>query len=149
VLPTSYAILVARSTRRRRMTDSDILRHAIERLLEDVSLTADLIDDAAKLLLDWGIAQVKTIVQQEDRLSTEELGARLADLRRTLKHVSKEAGQAVPENQPAQVQTLLSEITSKTQVAQTSASLLEAIPKKEEPEVDEWCAESRNQSPLS
>ncbi len=107
------------------MTDSNTLRHAIERLLEDVSLTADLIDDAAKALLDWGIVQAKTIAQQEE-LSREELGARLADLRGTLKHVSEQAGQAAPEEQAAQVQALLSEIT----------------PKENEPEVDEWYASS-------
>lgn len=115
------------------MTDPDVLRQAIERLLEDVSLTADLIDDAAKLLLDWGIAQVKAVVQQEDGLSTEDLGARLADLRRALKRVSKEAGQAVPEAQAAQVQTLLSEITPEEQAVQAPASL----PEKKEPEADE------------
>ena len=131
------------------MTDSDVLRQAIERLLEDVSLTADLIDDAAKLLLDWGTAQVKAVVQQKDELPTEELGARLANLRRTLKRVSKEAGQTAPEDQAAQVQTLLSEITPETQAAQTPASLSEVMPEEEEPEVDEWCINSRDQSPLS
>jgi hypothetical protein len=115
------------------MKDPDVLRHAIERLLEDVSLTADLIDDAAKVLLDWGVAQAKAVVQQGDGLSTEELGARLADLRRTLKRVSREAGQAVPEAQAAQVQALLSEIT----------------PEKEEPEVDEWYARRRDRYHLS
>jgi flagellar motor switch protein FliG len=147
------------------MTDPDVLRHAIERLIEDVSLTADLVDDAAKVLLDWGTAQAKAVIQQENGLSTEELGARLADLRRTLKHVSKEAGQAVPEAQAAQVQTLLSEITPETQAAQTLASLSEvmpeaqatqiptslseALPEKEEPEVDEWRASRRDRYHLS
>jgi hypothetical protein len=115
------------------MTDPDILRHAIERLLEDVSLTADLIDDAAKLLLDWGVAQTKTVAQQAEGLSSEELGARLADLRRTLKRVSKKAGQVEPEAQAAQVQTLLSEVT----------------PEEEEPEVDGWYAGRRDRCHLS
>jgi hypothetical protein len=94
------------------MANPDTLRQAVERLLEDISLTADLIDDAARLLLDWGVAQVKTVVQQEEGLSSEELGARLADLRRTLKRINKEAGQAAPEEQAAQVQTLLSKIAA-------------------------------------
>jgi hypothetical protein len=125
------------------MTDSDILRHAIERLLEDVSLTADLVDDAAKVLLDWGVAQAKTITQQEE-LSREELGARLADLRHTLKHVSKEAGQAAPETQSAQVQALLSEVMHKAQATRTPESLPEVMPEEEEPEVDEWRASLRD-----
>jgi hypothetical protein len=131
------------------MANPDVLRYAIERLLEDVSLTADLIDDAAKLLLDWGMAQAKAVVQQEDGLSPEELGARLADLRRTLKRVSKEAGQAVPEAQAAQVQALLSKITPEAQAAQTPASLSEVTPEEEEPEVDEWCASRRDRYHLS
>jgi hypothetical protein len=131
------------------MKDPDVLRHAIERLLEDVSLTADLIDDAAKLLLDWGVAQAKAVVQQEDGLSTEELGARLAALRRTLKRISKEAGQAVPEAQAAQVQALLSKITPEAQAAQTPASLSEVTLEEEEPEVDEWYASRRDRYHLS
>jgi hypothetical protein len=115
------------------MADPDILRHAVERLLEDVSLTADLIDDAAKLLLDWGVTQTKAVAQQAEGLSPEELGARLADLRRTLKRVGKEAGQVEPEAQAAQVQALLSQI----------------VPEEKEPEVDEWCASRRDRYHLS
>jgi hypothetical protein len=115
------------------MSDPNVLRHAVEHLLEDVSLTADLIDDAAKLLLDWGVTQTKAMAQQTEGLSPEEIGARLADLRRTLKRVSKEAGQAAPEVQAAQVQALLSEIA----------------PEEKELEVDEWCASRRDRYHLS
>jgi hypothetical protein len=131
------------------MSDPDILRHAIERLLEDVSLTTDLIDDAAKALLDWGVTQAKAIVQQKEGLSPEELGARLADLRRTLKRVSRKAGQVVPEAQAAQVQAMLSEITPEAQATQTPASLPEVTPEEEEPEVDEWYAGHRDRYHLS
>lgn len=103
------------------MTKPDI-PNASERILEDESLTADLIDDAAKLLLDWGLAQAKMIAQRAERLSAEELGARLADLCRTLKHIGKQAGEAAPEAQPEMVQALLSEIGFE----------------EEEPEVDAW-----------
>lgn len=114
------------------MVNLDVLRHAIERLSEDVSLTDDLIDDAAKALLDWGVAQAKIVAQQEE-MSPEKLGARLADLRRTLKRVSKQAGQAAPEEQVAQVQALL----------------LEGALQKKDPEVDKWCASRRDQYHLS
>ena len=94
---------------------------------------------------ELAIKYLSGVVQQEDKLSTEELGTRLADLRRTLKRVSKEAGQAVPEAQAAQVQMLLSEIEPEAQAAQTPASLSEAtMPEEEEPEVDEWHTSSRN-----
>ena len=36
---------------------------AVESILENEKLTADLADDAAEVLLDWGIACVRTIVQ--------------------------------------------------------------------------------------
>ncbi|MBN1976792.1 MAG: hypothetical protein JW918_05275 [Anaerolineae bacterium] len=89
------------------MTDSDILRSATERLLEDESLTADLVDDAAKLLLNWGLEMVKRAVQQAEELPSEEIGARLAELRRTMKRINHDVGQAEPETQAEWVQALL------------------------------------------
>jgi hypothetical protein len=115
------------------MTHQDVLRHAIEQLLEDVSLTADLIDDAAKLLLEWGVSQISAVTQQAEGLSSEDLGARLADLRRTLRRINKEAGQAAPEEQAAQVQVLLSKVS----------------PAEQEPEVDEWCTSAKDRYHLS
>lgn len=82
-------------------------RHAVERILEDESLTADLRDAAATSLLDWGLARAEAMVQQAEGLSREELDARLAALRRTMKRVSRQAGEAAPEAQVEQVQALL------------------------------------------
>jgi hypothetical protein len=130
------------------MADPDILRHAVERLLEDVSLTADLVDDAAKVLLDWGVARAETFAQRKD-LSPEELGAHLADLRQTLKRVGRKAGQVEPEAQTAQVQALLSEVIPEAQAAQTSTPLPETMPEEKEPEVDAWCANRRDRYHLS
>jgi hypothetical protein len=131
------------------MTEHNILQYAIERLLEDVSLTTDLIDDAAKLLLNWGVTQTKTVVQQMEGLSPEEIGARLADLRHTVKRISKEAGQAAPEAQAARVQTLLSEIKPETQATQAATPLSEIKPEEEKPEDEEWYTSSRNRYHLS
>jgi hypothetical protein len=116
------------------MTDPDNLRHTVERLLEDVSLTADLVDDAAKLLLKWGVARTEAIAQREDELSPEQISVRFADLRRTVKRISEQAGQAAPGDQAARVRALLSEIAPEAQAVQKPASLLEATPEEEKPE---------------
>jgi len=115
------------------MTKPDILQNAAEHILEDESLTADLIDDAAKLLLNWGLAQAKMMAQQAERLSAKELGSRIAGLRRTLKRIGKQAGKAAPETQPEIVRVLLSEIGFE----------------EEEPEVDAWLTSQEEQPPSS
>lgn len=78
-------------------------------MLEDEALTADLIDDAATFMLDWGVTQAEAIVQQTEGLPQEELDARLATLRRTMKRVGRQAGEATPEAQVEQVRVLLAE----------------------------------------
>jgi len=70
--------------------------HAVERILEDESLTADLVDAAARVLLDWGVARAQKFES--------------ADLRRTMKRVNREAGKAAPEAQVERVRALLAEI---------------------------------------
>ena len=85
-------------------------RRLADRILEDESLTADLIDDAASALLDWGVAQAEALAELAERLSQEELDAYLADLRHTIKHINKQASEAVPEAQAEQVQALLAEL---------------------------------------
>jgi hypothetical protein len=93
-------------------------RAAAERILEDEALTADLLDPAAKELLDWGVARVEALAGQ-----AEELDARLADLRRTLKHIAAQAGEEItPEAQVERMHGLLAEIEAeqKTEV-ETSA----------------------------
>ena len=82
-------------------------RRAVERILEDESLTADLTDAAATLLLDWGLARVEALVQQA------ELDAHLADLRRTMKRIGRQVGKAAPEAQVERVRALLAEIEKK------------------------------------
>lgn len=115
------------------MTDSDILQSAAERLLEDESLTADLIDDAAKLLLEWGLKMAKMTVQQAEGLSLEETEARLAELRRTLKRINHVMGQVEPEAQAERLRALLPEPSIE----------------KEEPEVEACCANHQEQQPSS
>jgi len=82
------------------MTDLESHRYAVERILEDESLTADLTDDAAKTLLDWGVTRAKELGQEK----------KFADLRRAMKRISREAGKAAPEAQAEWVRALLAEI---------------------------------------
>ena len=93
------------------MTDLEYRRRrAMERILEDESLTADLGDDAAQSLLDWGVAQTKVILEQAKEFAQEELDAHLVNLRRMIKRINRQAGQATPEAQVEQVEALLAEI---------------------------------------
>jgi hypothetical protein len=88
-------------------------RRAAEQILEDASLTADLVDDAAQSLLDWGVAQANAITERAEELTQDELDAYLANLRRTMKRINRQAGQAEPKAQTEQVQALLAEVKSK------------------------------------
>lgn len=85
-------------------------RRTAERILEDESLTTDLVDHAAQILLDWGLAQAAGIVQQGQGLSPAELDARLTALRRTIKRIGRQAGKAPPDVQGKRVQTLLADL---------------------------------------
>ncbi|MFN2271709.1 MAG: hypothetical protein ACK2US_12780 [Anaerolineae bacterium] len=115
------------------MTKPDIRQRAAERLLEDESLTADLIDDAAKLLLEWGLKMAEMTIQQAKGLSLEEIDARLAELRRTMRRINHEVGQIEPEAQAERLGALLSEPSIE----------------EEEPEVEECCANHQDQQPSS
>ena len=84
-------------------------QRVVELLLEDESLTAELVDEAARSLLDWGVAQAETIAQQAEELSQDEISARLATLRHAMKHISKQAGEAASEAQAEQVRILLAD----------------------------------------
>ena len=95
------------------MTDSESRRRAAERLLEDESLTADLTDDAARILLDWGLGQVENLSQEEP--------SRLASLRRSMRSINKQAGKALPEAQAERVRALLAEkVEQDTETEQVS-----------------------------
>lgn len=84
----------------------EALQSAVERLVEDEALTADLRGPAARHLLDWGIARA-TAILQETGGSTEESQERLAALRRRMRDVARQVGQLPPEEQAAALQRLL------------------------------------------
>jgi hypothetical protein len=95
---------------------------AVEQILEDASLTADLVDDTAQSLLDWGAAQANAITERAEELTQDKLDAHLADLRRTMKRINRQAGQAAPKTQIEQVQALLAEIKSKQETEVENAT---------------------------
>jgi len=68
-------------------------RRAVERILGNASLTADLDDDAAKVLLDWGVACAEQIARSSgglfDTQGEETMDVRLRDLRRLMRAVSR------------------------------------------------------------
>lgn len=72
------------------------INRAIESILENESLTADLDDDAAKVLNDWGIACVNRIAQSITGLNNVEaekiMSARLRAIRRLMRSVNKWIG---------------------------------------------------------
>ena len=92
------------------MTCLENRHRAAERILEDEALTADLADGAAALLLDWGLARAEATAQQAEGASQRELDARLAALRRTMKRIGRQAGEALPEAQVERVRALLAEV---------------------------------------
>ncbi len=65
----------------------------IESILENERLTADLDDEAAKILLDWGIINAKTIVQSTagfaDEAAEEAMYPRLKANRRVMRLANK------------------------------------------------------------
>lgn len=64
-------------------------RIAVERLLEDERLTADLDDAAATILLNWGVRETKEIVADTEALSDEEAEAAMYPRMRGLKTVMR------------------------------------------------------------
>jgi hypothetical protein len=90
----------------------DQKRYAVEQIREDETLTADLVDEAAQILLDWATAQVEAAFQGTEELSQAELDACVARLRRFLKRINRRAGQAAPDMQAQRVRSLLARMES-------------------------------------
>ncbi len=84
----------------------EIIRSAVERLLEDEALTADLVDTAARRLLDWGIAQATATLRETGAL-TDEARARLDALRGRMREIARQVGPLPPEEQASAVQRWL------------------------------------------
>jgi hypothetical protein len=90
----------------------DQKRYAVEQIREDESLTADLVDEAAEILLDWSTAQMEAAWNAAEELSQAELSACVARLRRLLRRINRQAGQATPDKQAQRVRSLLARLES-------------------------------------
>jgi hypothetical protein len=91
-------------------TDDGDRRRAIERLLEDESLTQGLVDEAAGLLLAWGTGWLDTAHRSAEGLSPAELDECAACLRRLMRRISERASRAPADQQVERVRELLSRL---------------------------------------
>ena len=91
-------------------TSDDRKRRLIEQFLGDESLTEDLVDDAARLLLDWGTTRLGAAIPPSEEISSDELDARTSRLRRMMRRINERAGQSSPDRQAERVRMLLSRI---------------------------------------
>ncbi|HEY74791.1 MAG TPA: phospholipase [Thermoflexia bacterium] len=82
------------------------VREAVERILEDESLTADLADAAARRLLEWATEEAERIVRETEG-SPRERQVRLRALRQSVRRIAKEAKGSSPADQLGRVQALL------------------------------------------
>lgn len=85
----------------------EVFQRAVERLLEDEALTADLVDDAAERLLAWGKERVRAILMEEAGATEDH--PRLAALRREMRAVARRIGELPPDQQAEALQALLAE----------------------------------------
>jgi hypothetical protein len=72
---------------------------AIETLLENVSLTSELTDDAAKVLLDWGSDCVWRIARDTAHLNDAEVEEAMAPRLRATRRLMRSVSRWVPERQ--------------------------------------------------
>jgi len=92
---------------------------AVERLLEDERLTANLDDAAATVLLDWGVRQTKEIVADTTTLTNEEAEAAMYPRLRGLRTVMRYANNWFGKRGTADLeknQQLIEKIVVKTAV---------------------------------
>jgi hypothetical protein len=93
-----------------RETPRDRSERAVERFLEDESLTSRLVDEAARVLLDWAAARLSAASSPAADLSQIEFRRCSTRLRRIVRWVNEHAGQAPAAQQAERVRVLLSRI---------------------------------------
>jgi hypothetical protein len=84
--------------------------HLAGRILEDESLTAELTDQAARVLLDWGVARAEALATHAEETPSFDVDAALVELRRAMRRLAKLAGTARPEAQVERLHELLAHI---------------------------------------
>jgi hypothetical protein len=69
------------------------LEDATIRMYEDISLTEELTDEPAKVLLKWGEAKLMTLAEKTTDIDSEDFEDHFKSLRRVMKSINKLAGQ--------------------------------------------------------
>jgi hypothetical protein len=92
-------------------------RRAVEGLLQDETLTSELTDEAAEMLLEWGVAQVEAALERARRSPQADPRASIGRLRRVMKRVNEQAGAAAPDLQAERLRSLLSRLDSRSESA--------------------------------
>ena len=88
-------------------------RRAVERLLQDETLTSELTDEAAEMLLRWGAAQAEAAVRRARRSPGADPRRVMARLRRVMRWINEQAGAAAPDLQVERLRSLLSQFDSR------------------------------------
>lgn len=97
---------------------------AAESILGNERLTNNLDDDAAKVLLDWGLAYVETIAAQTEGLDDEQAEEMMAPRLKALRSLMKLVNKWVPRRAKLDAtasETKLEEVTALVQLIQASA----------------------------
>ena len=92
-------------------------RRAVERLVQDESLTSELTDEAAEMLLQWGVAQIEAVLKRAQRSPRADPGASIARLRWVMKDLNEQMGAAAPDVQTERLRSLLSQLDSSSESA--------------------------------
>lgn len=69
------------------------LEDATIRMYEDISLTEELTDEPAKVLLKWGEAKLTTLAEKTTNIDSEDFEDHFKSLRRVMKSINKLVGQ--------------------------------------------------------
>lgn len=86
------------------------LQGLVESILENESLTAELDDSSARVLLDWGTACARMIVERAAHQGSEQMEGLQGALHRMLRRVNQwaaSADQLEPEEEAAWLQAIL------------------------------------------
>jgi hypothetical protein len=92
-------------------------RRAVERLLQDETLTSELTDEAAEVLLQWGMAQAEAVLERASRSPQGDPWASIARLRRVMRRLNEQAGAAAPDLQVERLRSLLGQLDSRSESA--------------------------------
>jgi transposase InsO family protein len=82
------------------------MQRAAERILENEDLTADLDDDAAKVLLDWGVHCAEQIARDTFGLSVNQAEEAMYPRLRALRRLMRTVNGWAPKQQPMDAETL-------------------------------------------